>query len=57
MQQRTCTPLTKLLAQWGIHRLYQEIKRPGTALSIMRQICVLQWEEIKTKNSGAMHHF
>jgi len=21
----------------------------------MRQICVLQWEEIKTKNSGAKH--
>jgi len=24
---------------------------------LMRQICVLQWEEIKTKNSGATHHF
>ena len=24
---------------------------------MMRQICVLQWEEIKTKNSGATHHF
>ena len=23
---------------------------------LMRQICVLQWEEIKTKNSGATHH-
>ena len=23
----------------------------------MRQICVLQWEEIKTKKSGAMHLF
>ena len=23
----------------------------------MRQICVLQWEEIKTKNSGAAHRF
>jgi len=23
----------------------------------MRQICVLQWEEIKTKNSGATHQF
>ena len=23
----------------------------------MRQICVLQWEEIKTKNSWATHHF
>ena len=22
---------------------------------LMRQICVLQWEEIKTKNSGAKH--
>ena len=22
---------------------------------LMRQICVLQWEEIKTKNSGATH--
>ena len=24
---------------------------------LMRQICVLQWKEIKTKNSGATHHF
>jgi len=24
---------------------------------LMRQICVLHWEEIKTKNSGATHHF
>ena len=24
---------------------------------LMRQICVLQWEEIKTKNSGATHSF
>ena len=24
---------------------------------IMRQICLLQWEEIKKKNSGATHHF
>ena len=24
---------------------------------LMRQIRVLQWEEIKTKNSGAKHHF
>ena len=24
---------------------------------LMRQICLLQWEEIKTKNSGATHHF
>ena len=24
---------------------------------LMRQICVLQWEEIKTKNSGATHQF
>ena len=24
---------------------------------LMRQICVLQWEEIKTTNSGETHHF
>ena len=24
---------------------------------LMRQICVPHWEEIKTKNSGATHHF
>ena len=24
---------------------------------LMRQIFLLQWEEIKTKNSGATHHF
>ena len=24
---------------------------------LRREICVLQWEEIKTKNSGATHHF
>ena len=24
---------------------------------LMRQICVLQLEEIKTKNPGATHHF
>ena len=24
---------------------------------LMRQICELQWEEIKTKNSGATYHF
>ena len=24
---------------------------------LMRQICVLQWEEIKTKNSGAKHQY
>ena len=23
---------------------------------LMRQFCVLQWEEIKTKNPGAKHH-
>ena len=33
----------------------QEIYRPD--IYLMRQICVLQWEEIKTKNSGATHHF
>ena len=26
-------------------------------VNVMLQICVLQWVEIKTKNSGAMHHF
>jgi len=25
--------------------------------NLMRQICVLQWEKIKTKNLGATHHF
>ena len=24
---------------------------------LMRQICVLHWEEIETKNSRATHHF
>ena len=32
---------------------YIDLKPPY----LMRQICVLQWEEIKTKKSGAMHLF
>ena len=38
-----------------LNRIYirgQDIYRPRN-----RHICVLQWEEIKTKNSGATHHF
>ena len=35
----------------------QEIYKDQEPPYLMRQICVQQWEEIKTKNSGATHHF
>ena len=37
--------------------LIQEIYIDQETPYLMRQICVLQWEKIKTKNSGVTHHF
>ena len=35
----------------------QEIYIDQESPYLMRQICVLQWEEINTRNFGATHHF
>jgi len=35
----------------------EDLYRLQEPLYLMRQISVMQWEEIKTKNSGALHHF
>ena len=38
---------------YGVSKKYRDQEPPY----LMRQFCVLQWEEIKTKNSGETHHF
>ena len=57
--------LLRFLKNWSV-RTRATLKTSGLLLTkkyidqeppyLMRQICVLQWEEIKTKNSGATRH-